>query len=129
MSLIRQLAQIRLKPIIRTVTVFTMKRSGKNRQQLVLITIVSILIQVILLGYFSVLLLYLYGRPLCLDALNVSLLSSAQAVAVFLLSMLTALRKKPFKRTYLLATLGSLGVIVNLIILSFAKRLWLIYIG
>ncbi len=128
-SLIRQLARIRLKPIVRSVTVFIVKRSGNKRQQLALITIVIILLQVVLLGYLSVFSLYLYGRPLCLDALHVSLLSSTQAIIVFLLSMLTAWCKKSLDSTYLLPLLGSLAVIVNLIILSLAKRIWLLYIG
>jgi hypothetical protein len=128
-SLIRQLARIRLKPILGTVTVFTVKRSGNKRQHLALITIVIILLQVVLLGYLSVFSLYLYGRPLCLDALHVSLLSSAQAIVVFSLSMLSAFSKKSLDSTYLLAVLGSLAVIVNLIILTFARRVWLLYIG
>ncbi len=73
--------------------------------------------------------LYLYGRPLCMDALQVSLLSSTQAIAVVLLSGLTALSKKPLKKTYLLTTLGILAVIAHLIILSLAKTVWLLYIG
>jgi hypothetical protein len=64
-----------------------------------------------------------------LDALHVSLLSSAQGTAVFLLSMLTAWRKKPLNKTYLLSVLGSLAVIVNLVIVSVARAVWLLYIG
>jgi len=128
-SLLRQVTRIRLKRIIRTVTVFTTKRSGKKRQQLAFITIISILLQTVVFGYYSVLSLYLYGRPLCLDALHVSLLSSVQAIIVFLLSMLAALRKKSWSNSYLLPSLGLLGVIFNLIILSVAKTIWLVYIG
>ncbi len=128
-SLIRQLARIRLKPIARTITVFFVKRSGNKRQQLALITIVLILLQIVLLGYLSVFSLYLYGRPMCLDALHVSLLSSVQAIIVFLLSMLTAFSKKSLDSTYLLPVLGALAVIVHLIILGFARTVWLLYIG
>jgi hypothetical protein len=73
--------------------------------------------------------LYLYGRPLCLDALHVSFLSSTHAIAVVLLSTLTALSKKSLNKTYLLSTLGTLATIVYLIILSLARRVWLLYIG
>jgi len=128
-SLIRQLARIRLKPIVRSVTVFFVKRSGNKRQQLALITIVTILLQVMLLGYLSVFSLYLYGRPLCLDALHVSFLSSAQGIAVFLLSMVTAFCRKSLDSAYLLGVIGSLAVIVDLIILSLARKIWLLYIG
>jgi len=109
--------------------VFTVKRSGSKRQQLALITIILILLQTVLLGYLSIFSLYLYGRPLCLDALHVSLLSSTQAIILFLLSMLAALSKKSLDNTYLLPVLGSLAVIVNIIIVGFAKRIWLLYIG
>jgi hypothetical protein len=129
LSLIQQLARIRLKPIARAITVFIVKRSGNKRQQLALITIVLILLQIVLLGYLSVFSLYLYGRPLCLDALHVSVLSTVHAIIVFLLSMFTAWRKKSLPSTYLLPILGSLSVIVNLIILGFARRIWLLYIG
>jgi hypothetical protein len=128
-SLIRQLARIRIKPIARIVTVFTAKRSGSKRLQLAIITIVLILIQSVLFGYLSVFALYLYGRPMCFDSLNVSLLSSVPAIAVFLLSMFTALIKKPMDRTYLLPILGSIAAIINLIMLGLAKRIWLLYIG
>jgi hypothetical protein len=128
-SLFRQLARIRLKPIIRTVTVFTKKRSGKKRQQLAFITIISILLQTVVFGFYSVFSLYLYGRPLCLDALHVSVLSSVQAIIVFLLSILAALRKKSWSNSYLLPSLGLLAVMVDLIIFSVAKTIWLVYIG
>jgi hypothetical protein len=121
--------RIRIKPLVRIVTVFTRKRSGPKRQQLALITIVTILLQVMLLGSLSIVSLYLYGRPMCLDALHVSLLSSTQAIAVVLLSMVTALSKISLKKTYLLSTLGTFAIIAHLIILSLARRVWLLYIG
>lgn len=123
------MARIRLKPIVHAVTVFTANRSDSKRQQLVLITIVSILLQAVLLGYLSVFSLYLYGRPICMDALHVSLLSTAQAIVVFLLSIPIAFIKKTLDGTYLVPVLGSLAVIIDLIILSFAKKIWLLYIG
>ena len=108
---------------------FTVKRSGNKRQQLALITITFILLQVVLLGYFSVFALYLYGRPMCLDALRVGFLSAVQAIAVFMLCIVAAVSKKSLDGTYLLAMLGSVAIITNLIIFGFAKRIWLLYIG
>jgi hypothetical protein len=123
------LARIRVKPFIRIVTVFTEKRSGNKQQQFIFITIGLILFYTMLLGYLSVFSLYLYGRPFCLDALHVSILSSVQAIVTVLLSLLAARSKIPFDNTYLWAVLGSLAVIANLIILSLAKTVWLLYIG
>ena len=127
--MIQQCARIRLKPIIRIVKVFIVKRTDNKRKQLVWITIVLILLQSVMLGYFSVYALYLYGRPMCLDALHVSLLSSTQAVVTFLLSILTAVCKTSFDSTYFAPIFGTLTVITQLIMLSFAKQLWLLYIG
>ncbi len=128
-SLIHQLARIRIKPIVRTVTVFTTKRSGTKQQQLALITIVIILLQIMVLGALSMFSLYLYGRPLCLDALHVSFIAGTQAIAVVVFSILTALSKVSLDKTYVLAILGSLAAVVNLIIVCLAKRVWLLYIG
>jgi len=114
---------------VRIVTVFAAKRSGTKQQQLVLITIVIILLQIMVLGALSMFSLYLYGRPMCLDALRVSFLAGTQAVAVVLFSILTALSKKSLDKTYVLAILGSLAAVINLIIVSFARRIWLLYIG
>ena len=127
--MIRQLSRIRLKPILRVVKVFTVKRADSKRKQLAFITIVLILLQTVIFGYLSVLTLYLYGRPLCLDALNVSLLSATQAVITFILSILAAVSKKSFDNTYLPPVLGAFAVIVKLVIISVAKRIWLLYIG
>ncbi|CAF1606817.1 unnamed protein product [Adineta ricciae] len=129
MSFFKQLTLIRLKYLINIVTAYTKKRSDNKRQLLLLITIISILIQVAVFGYLSVLSLYLYGQPLCLDALHVGLLSTAQAVLVFLWSTITALINKPFDNSYLPLFMGIFAVIGNLIILAFAKTIWLLYIG
>lgn len=129
LSLIRQLARIRVKPLIRIVTVFTVKRSGNKQQQFIFITIVLILLHTMLLGFLSVISLYLYGRPLCLDAFHVSILSSAHGIFTVLLSLIAARIKIEFDKTYWWAVLGSLGIIANLIILSLAKTIWLLYIG
>lgn len=129
LSLIRQLARIRLKPIARIVTVFTAKREENKRQQLALITIVIILLQMTLVGYYSIFSLYLYGRPLCLDALHVSLLATVRGGATFLLSTLTAFWKKTFDKTYFAAMSGSFAFMVSVVIFGLAKSLWLLYVG
>jgi hypothetical protein len=129
LSLIQQLARIRVKPLIRIVKVFTVKRSGNKQQQLIFITIVLILLQTILLGYLSVFSLYLYGRPFCLDALQVSILSSVQGTVTVVLSLIAARSKIRFEKTYWWSVFASLAVIAHLIILSLAKTVWLLYIG
>jgi hypothetical protein len=111
------------------ITVFTIKRSGRNRERLILITIVTILVLFILYGYSSVFTLYLYGHPFCLDALNVGLISLSQALTISVISLLIVLCKKTLDKTYILPLLGSIALIIGLIIFSIGKRLWLLYIG
>lgn len=120
---------VRLKPIVSLIKVFTVKRTSHKQQHLAFVTIIIILLQGVLLGYVSVYPLYLLGRPLCLNAFQVALLASVQAVATFLLSASTALSKKSLPDMYVAAILGSLAVIVDLLILTFARRIWLLYIG
>jgi hypothetical protein len=129
MSFIRQLARIRLKPILRVITVFIVKRSGSKRQRIILLTIVNILLLFILFGYTSIFALYLYGHPFCLDAFHVGLLSLSQALTIFLLAFFLILCKKILNDSYVLPLLGTLGLMVGLTLFGLAKRLWLAYIG
>jgi FtsH-binding integral membrane protein len=121
--------RIRLKPIMRVITVFAVKRYDNKRQLIVLITVVTVLLLFILFGYSSVFALYLYGHPFCLDAFNVGSLLLVQAFTVFLMSLLIMFCKKKSNDTYILPLLGSLALIIDLIIFSIAKRIWLLYIG
>ena len=128
-SLIRQLARIRLKPITRIITVFVVKRSDSKRQRIILITIVTILLFFVLFGYTSIFSLYLYGHPFCLDAFSVALLSLAQALTVFIASFLVIVCKKFLNESYVLPLLGSFALTIGLTLFSVAKKLWLLYIG
>jgi hypothetical protein len=129
MSLIRQLARIRLKPIIGVITVFVVKRSGNKRQWIILLTIATIFLLSVLFGYSSVFALYLYGRPFCLDAFHVGLITLAQGLTIFLMSSLIILCKKTTNDTYIFPILGSIALIVGLSVFSVAKKMWLVYIG
>lgn len=129
LSFIRQLFRVRLKPIIRMITVFTIKRSGHKRQSLFLITIVMILVLFIFYGYSSVFTLYLYGHPFCLNALHVALITLAQSLTVSIVSLLIIFSKKTFDKTYILPLFGSIALIIGLSVFSFVKQVWLLYIG
>lgn len=81
---VRQLRRIRLKPLVRTIKLYTLKRSHSKQKQLIVITIVIILMLFLQFGYYSIYILYLYGRPFCLDAFHVALLATAQAINVII---------------------------------------------
>jgi hypothetical protein len=88
-----------------------------------------ILVLFILYGYTSVFTLYLYGHPFCFDALNVALISLAQALTLSIVSLLIVLSKRTFDKTYILPFLGLIALIIGLTMFSFVKKLWLLYIG
>lgn len=129
LSLIRQLSRIRLKPIARTITVFTVKRSGHKRQWLIVLTIVVILLLFMLYGYVTMFALYLYGRPFCLNAFSVGMLSLAQALTIIPVSLIFMLCKNKLDNNYVLPIVGSLFFMIGLVLFSIAKQLWLLYIG
>ncbi|CAF3837992.1 unnamed protein product [Adineta steineri] len=80
-SIIRQIASIRLQPIVRCVQVFLIKRPGHNQQHLLLISIANILLLLMLFGYMSMFALFAYGRPFCMNALDVGLLATTHAIS------------------------------------------------
>ena len=127
--IIRQLTRIRLLPIVRTFTVFFVKRSGKKQQHLVLITLITILIVFMASGPSSVRTLYLYGHPFCMDAVNVSLLLSSQSILAFALSLIAACVKKKLDNTFLLPILGLIAVASEFVLLGLARTIWPLYIG
>jgi hypothetical protein len=128
-SLIHQLSRIRLKVVLRVVNVFIINRPNNNRLQLLLITLVTFLLLFMLFGFYSVFTLYIYGRPFCLDALNVAFISMAQAIAIFFFNMIAILSKQKLDKTFLPPILGSVALIINLLLFGLAKRIWLLYIG
>ncbi|CAF4240122.1 unnamed protein product [Rotaria magnacalcarata] len=101
------MTRIRLKPIIRCIHVFFIKRPGSNQQHLILISIVNVLLLLMLFGYMSVLAIFAYGRPFCMDAFHVGMLITTHAISACILTAL----------------------IRDLVIFGLAKRTWLLYIA
>jgi hypothetical protein len=126
---VRQFSLVRLKPIQRIYTTFAAKRFGNNRKKLILITLVIILLLIVNFGYSSMYILYLYGRPFCMNALSVSLLVCAQALLILLLTLLAVRFKQQMESTYLPSIIGALALIVDLIFFGLAKVVWLLYVG
>jgi hypothetical protein len=120
---------VRLEPIKRIAQVFAVKRPGNNRLKLVLISIATVLLLFVHFGYYSMYILYLYGRPFCMNALMVSLISSAQALCIILLTSLAVRFKRQMDTTYLPPIIGTLALAVDLSIFGLAKVVWLLYAG
>ncbi|CAF4203796.1 unnamed protein product [Rotaria socialis] len=124
------MTRIRLKPIIRCIHVFFIKRPGSNQQHLILISIVNVLLLLMLFGYMSVLAIFAYGRPFCMDAFHVGMLITTHAISVCVLTALISLFKKhTLDNTYLYPIIGLFGLVGDLVIFGLAKRTWLLYIA
>lgn len=128
MSFLRQLARIRLKPLLRTIKLYTLKRSKNKQKQIIIITIVIVLMLFIQFGYHSIYILYLYGHPFCLDAFHVALLTTAQTGAIFLVSLVMLLLKRILKDSYILPIIGVIFYVSSLILFGIAKKIWLLYL-
>ncbi|CAF3977245.1 unnamed protein product [Rotaria magnacalcarata] len=121
LNIFRQLLLIRLRPIIRAFKVLLIKRPSNNQQTLILITIIHILLLLSSVGYSSVLTLYLYGRPFCMSALQVALLSTATSVTIAILTLIATLSKRRLDSSYLLPAIGVVMSIVHHVIFAVAK--------
>jgi hypothetical protein len=109
--------------------VFTVKRPGNNRQKFNLITLVTIILLIVHFGYYSIYIVYLYGYPFCMNALTISLLASAHALFVLLLTVLAVRFKRQMDSTYLPPIIGAFALSVALVIFGLSKVVWLLYIG
>ncbi|CAF4562160.1 unnamed protein product [Rotaria socialis] len=86
-------------------------------------------VQSVSVGYSSVLTLYLYGRPFCMSALQVALLSTAISVTIAALTLTATLSKRRLDSSYLLPVIGVVMSIVHHVIFAVAKTVWLLYLG
>lgn len=122
--------RFRLKPIVRCIQVFLVKRPGRNQQHLFLISIVNILLLLMLFGYMSVFALFAYGRPFCMDAFHVGMLATTHAISVCVFTIIiSCIKSERLDRTYVLPIVGLLAIVIDLIIFGLAKWTWLLYVG
>ena len=127
---LKQLKQIRFSPIRGTYRVFLVKRPEHNQRTIIILTLIQILLFIILFGFVSIHPLYLYGKPLCFNALDLAILTSAQ----FSLMIFISIRLSFFQKTYLMNSMilpfiGILTYIIHLILFGLAHSLWFLYLG
>ncbi|CAF1194036.1 unnamed protein product [Adineta ricciae] len=129
-SLILQITSIRLQPIIHCIQVFLTKRPGHNQQHLLLISITNILLLLMLFGYMSMFSLFAYGRPFCMNALDVGLLATTHAISACLFTLIISLLgKQQLDKSYSLPIIGLLALVGDLLLFGLAKSNWLLYMG
>jgi MFS family permease len=126
---IKQLKQVRLSPIRDTYQIFLIKRQGNDQRSIILLTLTKIMLFIILFGFASIYALYLYGKPLCFDALGVAILTSAQFSLMIIISIILSLWKNRFTNSLLVPFIGIFMYIISLVLFGLAQTIWLLYLG
>jgi PCFT/HCP family folate transporter-like MFS transporter 1/3 len=126
---LKQMKQIRLAPIRGTYQVFLIKRSGNDQRMIMLLTLTQIMLFIVLFGFVSIHPLYLYGKPLCFNALNLAVLTSAQFSLMIFISIILSLWKNKFTNSLLLPLIGILLYIIHLVLFGLAQTVWFLYLG
>jgi MFS family permease len=126
---IKQLKQIRLSPIRGTYQVFLIKRPRNDQQLIILLTLAQIMLFIILFGFVSIHPLYLYGKPLCFNILDLAILTSAQFSLMIFISIILILWQTRFTNSLLLPFIGILLYIIHLVFFGLAHTVWFLYLG
>jgi PCFT/HCP family folate transporter-like MFS transporter 1/3 len=126
---IKQLTQIRLAPIRGTYKVFLIKRQGNDQRSIILLTLTQIVLFIVLFGFASIHPLYLYGKPLCFNVLDLAILTSAQFSLMILISIVISLWENRFTKSLLLPLIGIGLYIIHLVFFGLAHTVWFLYLG
>jgi MFS family permease len=126
---LKQMKQIRLAPIRGTYQVFLIKRTGNDQRMIILLTLIQIMLFIVLFGFVSIHPLYLYGKPLCFNALNLAVLTSAQFSLMICISIVLSFCQSKFTNSLLLPCIGILLYDIHLVLFGLAQVVWLLYLG
>ncbi|CAF3596226.1 unnamed protein product [Rotaria sp. Silwood1] len=127
--LLKQIKHIRLSPIHGTYKVFLIKRTENNQRTIILLTLTQIMLFIILFGFVSIHPLYLYGKPLCFNILDLAILTSAQFSLMIFISIILSLWQNRFTNSLLLPFIGILMYIIHLVLFGLARTIWFLYLG
>lgn len=126
---IKPFKNIRLKSIQGIYQVFLIRRDGHNQRTIILLTLTQIMLFIILFGFASIHPLYLYGKPLCFNVLDLAILTSAQYSLMIFISLILSFIPSKFSNSLLLTFIGILFYIIHLILFGLADTVWLLYLG
>jgi hypothetical protein len=125
-----RLKYIRLAPIRGTYRVFLIPRPEHDQRTIFLLTLSQISLFIVLFGFVSIHALYLYGKPLCFNALDVAILSSAQYSLMVVISIILSFFQTSFlMNSMLLPVIGIGGYIIHFILFGLAHEVWMLYLG
>ncbi len=125
----KQLKQIRFYPIRGTYQVFLIKRPRNDQQLILFFTLAQIMLFIVLFGFASIHPLYLYGKPLCFNVLDVAILTSAQFTLMIFISIVLSIWHEQLAKSLLLPLIGILMYIMHLVLFGLAHTIWLLYLG
>jgi MFS family permease len=126
---IKQLKQIRLAPIRGTYQVFLIKRQGNDQRSIILLTLTQILLFIVLFGFVSIHPLYLYGKPLCFNVLDLAVLTSAQFSLMIFISIILSRWQNRYTNSLLVPLIGIFMYIIHLVLFGLAHTIWFLYLG
>ena len=130
LHILKQLKKIRLSPIRGTYRVFLIKRNENDQRTIILLTLAQIMLFIVLFGFVSIHPLYLYGKPLCFNVLDLAILTSAQFSLMIVISIiLSFFQKRLIMNTMIVPFIGILLYIVHLILFGLAHAVWFLYLG
>lgn len=130
LNFFKQMKRIRFGPIRGTYRVFLIRRPGHDQRHIILLTLIQIVLFVILFGFVNIHALYLYGKPLCFNALDLAILTSAQFSLMIVISIaLSCFRKFDLFSSMVIPLVGTITYMVHLILFGLAKVVWLLYLG
>ena len=129
LNFFQQLGQIKFRETTKMFRVFLVKREGHKQRSLLILICAHLSLVVMLLGFFCMNYLYLYGAPFCFDSFRVSLTSMAQTVAMIVLLVPCSLTVMKRSDHLFLAILGCLAFITQLVLFGIAKDVWMIFLA
>ena len=129
LNFFQQLGQIKIRESTKIFRVFLVKREGHKQRSLLLLISAHLSMVVMILGFLAMNYLYLYGAPFCFDSFGVSLTSMAQTVAMIILIIPCTLAVTKRTDHVLLAALGCVAFIIQLVLFAIATTVWMIYIA
>ncbi|CAF1214988.1 unnamed protein product [Rotaria sordida] len=126
---LKQIKRIRFSPIYGTYQVFLIKREGNNQRTIILLTLTQIMLFIILFGFASIHPLYLYGKPLCFNVLDLAILTSAQFSLMIFISIILSFWQNRFTNSLLLPFIGIFTYIIHLVLFGLAHVVWFLYLA
>lgn len=126
---LKQLKNVRLSPIRGIYQVFLIKRQRHDQRTIILLTLTQIMLFIVLFGFANIHPLYLYGKPLCFNVLDLAILTSAQFSLMIVISLALSFWQNRYTTSLLVPFISILLYIVHLVLFGLAGTAWFLYLA